>query len=119
MNEGDLFAISRDARQEIGRKRWIENKCRGTFVWPTGTGKTYGAIKCIKSVINKYPDFKVLVVVPTEPLKTQWQSYFEKFNLVNNCNVQIINTIVKKDWETTILVLDKKINLLSLNQVNC
>lgn len=107
MNEGDLFAMSRDARQELGRKRWIENKCRGTFVWPTGTGKTYGAIKCIKSVIDKYPNFKVLVVVPTEPLKTQWQEYFKRFNLVNNCDVQIINTVVKNEWDSTILVCDE------------
>lgn len=108
MKQLDLFTpISKDERQEQGRKTWIKNKCKGTFVWPTGTGKTYGAIKCIKSIVNKYPNFKVLVVVPTDPLKNQWQTYFDENDLAFNCEVQIINTVVKNYYKCNILVLDE------------
>ena len=108
MKQLDLFTpLTRDERQEVGRKLWIKHKCCGTFVWPTGTGKTYGAIKCIKSVINHYPYFRVLVVVPTEPLKNQWQEYFDREDLAFNCEVQIINTVVTRNWKCNILVLDE------------
>lgn len=35
----DLFSPpTRDERQELGRIRWIDNKCRGTLEYATGVG---------------------------------------------------------------------------------
>lgn len=106
--ENTLFkTMSRDERQEIARVKWIKNKCVGTFEFATGFGKTFTAIKCIKSVINKYPRFKVLIVVPTENLEKQWNQYIDNFQLGLNCNVQIINTIITRSWVCDILVIDE------------
>lgn len=103
-----LFKIlSRDERQEEGRVKWIKSKCRGCLEYPTGTGKTITALKCLKSVIDKYPELRILVVVPTENLKDQWIPQLDGWGLGLNSEVQIINTVVKKNWKVDILVLDE------------
>lgn len=30
--------LSRDERQTLGITKWVNNKCRGTWVWATGVG---------------------------------------------------------------------------------
>ena len=64
--------VSRDERQEEAKLKWIKNKCKGTLVQPTGCGKTVTALKCLKTVVSKYPNLSILVVVPTDNLKQQW-----------------------------------------------
>lgn len=99
--------MTRDERQEQCRVRWIKNKCRGTLVQPTGCGKTTSALKCLKSVINKYPSMKILVVVPTDNLKNQWRQQLDNWGMEFNADVQVINTVVKHNWTIDILVLDE------------
>lgn len=99
--------ITRDQRQEAARIKWIKNKCRGTFEFATGFGKTFTAIKCLKSVIQKYSNFKVLVVVPTDNLKGQWIQYIDNNDLSFNVDVQIVNTVIKYKWTCDILVVDE------------
>lgn len=101
------IGISRDERQEQARIRWIKNKCRGTFEFATGFGKTFTAIKCIKSIVDKYPQFRVLVVVPTDNLKLQWISRLDDNQLSLNTEVQVVNTVIKHNWKCTILVIDE------------
>lgn len=104
----DLFSPpTRDERQEMGRIRWIDNKCKGTLEYATGVGKTTTAIKCVQSVLKKYTGFRVLVVVPTETLKDQWVKALAKAGLFMNTEVAIINTVVKHEWNCDILVLDE------------
>lgn len=104
----DLFTPpTRDERQEMGRIKWIDNKCRGTFEYCTGFGKTTTAIKCVKSVLNKYPQFRLLVVVPTDLLKDQWVMALTKAGIFINAEVVVINTIVKHNWNCDILVIDE------------
>lgn len=104
----DLFSPpTRDERQEMGRIRWIDNKCKGTLEYATGVGKTTTAIKCVQSVLKKYTGFRVLVVVPTETLKDQWVKALAKAGLFMNAEVAIINTVVKHEWNCDILVLDE------------
>ena len=98
---------TRDERQEMGRIRWIDNKCKGTLEYATGVGKTTTAIKCVQSVLKKYTGFRVLVVVPTETLKDQWVKALAKAGLFMNAEVAIINTVVKHEWNCDILVLDE------------
>ena len=99
--------MTRDERQEQCRKKWILNKCKGTLVCPTGFGKTRTAINCLNSVIKKYPSFRILVIVPSEALKNQWQSILITNMLSFNSQVCIINTAIKHDWNVDILVLDE------------
>lgn len=104
----DLFGFtSRDERQELARRRWIENKCRGTLVFPTGFGKTRIALNCIKSVINKRPHYRVLLIVPTDVLQKQWKAELDKNQLSLNCDVQVVNTVIRREWQCDILVLDE------------
>ena len=100
--------MTRDERQEICRVKWIKNKCKGTLIQPTGTGKTFTALKCLKSVIDKYPTLRILVVVPTDNLKVQWKVQLDNWGLGLNADVQIINTVVRHKWNTDILVLDEE-----------
>lgn len=70
-------------------------------------GKTRTAINCLNSVIKKYPNFRILVIVPSEALKNQWQSILITNMLSFNSQVCIINTAIKHDWNVDILVLDE------------
>lgn len=99
--------MTRDERQEICRIKWIKNKCKGTLIQPTGTGKTVTALKCLKSILNKYPELRVLVVVPTDNLKTQWRVQLDAWGMEFNSSVEVINTVVKHNWDVDILVLDE------------
>ena len=98
---------TRDERQEEARVKWIKNKCRGTLVQPTGCGKTTTALKCLKSVISKYPDKTILIVVPTDNLKVQWRQQLDNWGMVFNTEVQVINSVIKKSWKVDILCLDE------------
>lgn len=98
---------SRDERQELARVKWIKNKCKGTWVFPTGLGKTYTAIKAIKSVLNKYPSLRFIVIVPTENLKIQWEQYFDSNGLTFNGQAIVVNTAIKHTYSTDILVIDE------------
>lgn len=98
---------TRDERQEEARVKWIKNKCKGTFEFATGFGKTWTAIKCIKSIIDKYPNKRVLIVVPTDNLKEQWGNHIDNNGLSLNANIQIVNTVIKHNWTTDILVIDE------------
>lgn len=99
--------ITRDERQEEARVKWIKNKCRGTFEFATGFGKTWSAIKCIKTVVMRYPQMKVLIVVPTDNLKEQWSYHIDNNGLSFNADIQIVNTVIKKNWQTDILIIDE------------
>ena len=100
--------MTRDERQEICRTKWIKSKCRGTIVQPTGCGKTTTALKCLKSVLDKYPTLRILVVVPTDNLKNQWRTQLDAWNMEFNADVQVINTVIKHTWNVDILVLDEE-----------
>lgn len=99
--------VTRDERQEQCRVTWIKNKCKGTLVQPTGAGKTISALKCLSSVINKYPTLKILVVVPTDNLVQQWRQQLPTWGLEFNTEVKVINSIIKQDWKVDILCLDE------------
>ena len=99
--------MTRDERQEIARVKWIKNKCCGCLVQPTGAGKTITALKCLKSIVDRYPNFKILVVVPTDNLKQQWRVQLDNWGMEFNADVQVINTVVRHDWSVDVLVLDE------------
>ena len=99
--------MTRDERQTIGIQKWINNKCRGTLEWCTGTGKTRAAIKGIKSFLSTNKNKKVVVIVPTEHLKVQWLIELNKFGLIQLVSVEIINSAVKLKSQIDLLVLDE------------
>lgn len=108
MKQLELFTpYTRDERQEMCMKNWFKHKGCGCIVAPTGLGKTRIGLNTLSTIIAKYPNIKFLVVVPTQPLKEQWQVQLDERGLSFNGEVQIINTVVKSEWKTNVLVLDE------------
>jgi len=68
--------------------------------------KTRVGIIAIKKFINKNPDASVMVVVPTRELKDQWIGLLITNGLAF-VTVEVINTVVKKNWETDFLIIDE------------
>lgn len=60
--------------QKQAMERWRAARARGTVVMPTGSGKTYFAVRCIAAVNRS-----ALVVAPTIDLMVQWANVLEKF----------------------------------------
>lgn len=66
------------------------------------------ALMAIDAVKKKYPFIRILIVVPTEPLKKQWQEHIDNNDLQFNAEVQIINTVIKHSYTCDFLILDKQ-----------
>ena len=107
--ELELFdlPVDRTARQEECRVKWIKNKCVGTLEACTGFGKTRVGLNCIETLHKHYPNFRMLVVVPTETLHDQWVKQLAERDLSFCTEVVIINTIVKHEWTCNLLVIDE------------
>ena len=104
----ELFtSVDRTTRQKQCVQNWIKNKGVGSIVACTGFGKTRVALIGLKAILKKYPSFRILVVVPTEALQNQWLGLLDKWELGLNSDVQIINTVVKRNWSCNILVIDE------------
>lgn len=104
----DLFGnVSRDERQAIGVQRWVDNKLRGSLVYCTGFGKTRTAIMCMKRFLAKNPGKSVIIVVPTDALQRQWLADLAEQKVPKVYQVLIINTVVRKEWNCDLLILDR------------
>lgn len=99
--------MTRDERQKIGVANWIKAGCRGTLQWCTGSGKTRAALIAIKSFISKNQGKKIVVIVPTEYLKTQWIIELDKYGLSLAVDVEIINSAIKVVEQVDFLILDE------------
>jgi len=99
--------ISRTNRQKSAVNKWIAAKGIGTIIAVTGFGKTNMAIMAIQRYIKKYNNHKVLIVVPTIVLQQQWQKILQINHLEACCKVNVINTVIKYDWDYEFLILDE------------
>lgn len=115
--ELNLFQTDRTTRQKYCLKTWIKSKLHSTIEAATGFGKTNIALMAIELLKKKIPNLHCIIVVPTETLKDQWEEKLVERDLVFNCEVFIVNTLIKTSWTTDLLVLDKV--LLSINLFNC
>lgn len=99
--------MTRDERQELCIKKWLSNKGKGVVIAGTGFGKTRVGTNIIKGILNKDLTRKILVVVPTIALKEQWLSTLDILGFSLNCDVEVINTIITKEWECDLLIIDE------------
>jgi superfamily II DNA or RNA helicase len=53
-------------------KKWEEHNFHGIVEVATAGGKTFYALECIKIWLNRFPNSKVLIIVPTTALLDQW-----------------------------------------------
>lgn len=98
---------SRDLRQEQCIKSWLNAKGHATVVGSTGFGKTRIGTIIASNFVNKKPDVKIIVVVPTTALKDQWLQQLDELGLSFNCEVIVINTVVTKEWTCDLLIIDE------------
>lgn len=104
----DLFTpLTRDERQDESVRKWLQNKGKGCLECATGYGKSRCALIIIKKLLSKYPQLKILIVVPTELLKNQWLVHVENNQLQLNVDVQIINTAAKNGNICDLLIIDE------------
>ena len=104
----DLFTpLTRDERQEESLRAWLNNKGRGCVEGCTGYGKTRIGLNAIETIRKRYPDLSVIVVVPTDVLRTQWLRQLDERGLGLNCKVSIINTASKQLDQCDLLILDE------------
>ncbi len=101
------MAVSRDERQDDCIEEWKKAKGRGTLLCATGFGKTRIALKVIRRLLDKKPDAKVIVIVPTDYLKGQWLLQLADWNLMQFVNVLIINTAIKSQHVCDLMVCDE------------
>ena len=99
--------MTRTERQQASVKKWLNSKGKGTIVGATGYGKTRCALMAIKALLKKYPQFRILVVVPTDALQKQWLGHIDEWGFQFNVEVVIIITVIKHNWTCDLLVIDK------------
>ena len=99
--------MTRTERQQEAVRCWIRAKGKGSIEGCTGFGKTRMGLMTIKALLKKYPEFRVLVVVPTTALKDQWQIQLDEWGFSFNSEVQVINTIIKHKWSCDLLIIDE------------
>lgn len=99
--------MNRTERQKLGIRRWIDSGGQGALCWCTGVGKTYGACMLIKSLYKRNPQLTILIGVPTEVLKEQWNRELAKNQLFSVCKVEIFNSIIKQQYQVDLLVVDE------------
>lgn len=95
---------------------WCTNP-RSVIEMCTGSGKTLVAIMAIEAVVKKFPDAKILIIVPTEIIRDRvFPDDFKKFgkaHLLANCTIECIQTVYK--WSNisfTLVVADELHNYL-------
>lgn len=99
--------MTRDERQKECIRRWVKAGGNASIVACTGFGKTKVALDIIDLLVKKNPDLYVIVVVPTDFLKEQWEEQLFNRKLYFNCSVQIINSAIKQNQECDLLIQDE------------
>ena len=100
--------MTRSERQIKCIKSWIAAKGKGSIEAATGFGKTRIGLTAIEKLLKKYPQFRILIVVPTTTLKNQWQTEIDNWGFSFNAEVQVINTVIKHNWTCDFLILDEE-----------
>lgn len=105
----DLFSqvSTRSARQSEAVQKWVNSKLVGTLVCPTGFGKTRCGMIAITRFLSKNPSKKVIIVVPSDPIKNQWVEETVQWEVFDNCSVKTMFDVSKNSYECDLLVIDE------------
>ena len=99
--------MTRTERQQEAIRKWIKAKGKGSIEAATGFGKTNMGLMSIRALLKKHPQLRILVVVPTTALKNQWQNKIDLEGFSFNAQVEVINTIIKHNWNCDFLIIDE------------
>lgn len=90
--------------------RWHDNGCKGIVEACTGFGKSFVAILVIWMFNKLRPDTTVLVVLPSEHLRSQWTGkggYISKYGFTVKITAITIHTALKRRWNADLLICDE------------
>lgn len=98
-------------RQVVCITHWMNRSCNGAIQAVTGFGKTYIGLFAIYLIQRTYPDFNVIIVVPSQKLFEDWSNHVRNFQL-KNCKVYIVNSYTKEEfwnekWTCDVLIADE------------
>lgn len=99
--------MTRDERQKECVKKWIQHKCRATIVAATGFGKTRTSFLAISTILAKFPETQINIIVPTTALKDQWNKQIDERGLGLNAHVYVVNSAIKSDMRCDMLIIDE------------
>jgi superfamily II DNA or RNA helicase len=99
--------MTRDERQDLFITKFIDAGGRGTLEAATAFGKTRVALKIIQQLRRIKSDRQVIIVVPHEYLKLQWEGLLKEWKLEANSSVHIVNSFVKSRHECSLMILDE------------
>lgn len=105
MSQLSLFPDERTTRQLECVQKWVDNKKHGTIVAATGFGKTRVGLQAIKRFQTKFPNHKIIVAVPSDAVRIQWEQELNNWNL--HADVKTYFDTSKHKYECTMLVLDE------------
>jgi superfamily II DNA or RNA helicase len=96
--------VTKTIRQKGIVTKWLIDRV-GTLIAATGFGKTITALMAAREIQAEDPTYKIIVIVPSVNLKTQWEE-----QLISNgirAEVIIINTAYKNTYKCDLLILDE------------
>lgn len=97
--------MQRSERQSLGVQKWVDNKLKGTLCWATGVGKTRGGVLAMKRFQAGNPTQKIIVVVPSDPIKDQWIEELAMYKV--KADVITMFVASKYTFECCLLVIDE------------
>lgn len=83
---------------------WLSKGCSGIFAMATGTGKTITSLNCVLEEYKKTHGYKVLILVPSNDLVSQWSEEVNKFSFEN---LYIVNSHTNWKYELSQLKSDR------------
>jgi superfamily II DNA or RNA helicase len=100
--------MTRTERQSLMLERIISFKGKGYISACGSFGKTRTSLNFVKYVLNLRPKYGLTVIVPTIPLKEQWEIEIAKRDIANYI-VKVINGVVISNEEinTEICIVDR------------
>jgi superfamily II DNA or RNA helicase len=99
--------LNRTDRQALGIEKWKQSGGKGTCLYPTGYGKTRVAMNVITRILIQKPNYRAIVIVPTDNLKDQWTKELITRELIQNVDVYIVNTAIKRELSCDLLIVDE------------
>ena len=79
---------------------WFKNGMQGIFEMATGTGKTFAALGCLKTICEREKRLITVITCPNNPLIKQWLDDIDEFNLF--CDVIITDSSIYK-WRDKLM----------------
>lgn len=90
--------------QKEAYENWKNNGYTGIFAMATGTGKTITSLNCVLEEYLSIGKYKVLILVPSNDLVSQWITEVQKFNYQN---IFVVNG--RTDWRKELTELKNDI----------